>query len=153
MALTKNAQVEEQKRVACSTGERIAAYRKVIRVDQKELACRLGVKPSTMNHWETGYTPISVYDLKRVAQALRIPASWFLDENATEEAEIHSLHLQQRFRHLTAQHQGVLLTLLQELLRIQGEASASDVETDMNDLRISEDCRPQFSENESRSCH
>ena len=71
MAQMDNAQakelksVAEQESVTRSIGERIDAYRESIRVEQKELARRLGVKSSTLNRWETGYTPISVYDLMR----------------------------------------------------------------------------------------
>ena len=91
-----------------------------------------------MNRWETGYTPVSVYDLKRVAAALKMPVSWFLDDNPAEEAEVHSPHLQQSFRHLIPEYQSVLLALLHELLRIQEGISASDAGTATG---RSEDCR------------
>lgn len=136
MAQRNNAQAEErkseagQKSIARSVGERIAACRKAVRMDQKELARRLGVKPSTMNRWETGYTPISVYDLVRAAQALRMPTSRLLAEEPFGEAEVHDLHVQQGFQRLTPEHRGVLLTLVDSLLQLQENAEAGNAEAD-----------------------
>ena len=125
MALTDDTLAEERKSITRSIGERIAAYRKIVRMDQKELARRLGVKPSTMNRWETGYTPISVYDLMRVAQVLKKPVSWFLGEPPNEDEPVH--RLEQSYKRLTPGHQSVLLILLRELLRLQ---EAVEVEPD-----------------------
>ena len=137
MSLTENAQTEKERILARSTGGRIAIYRKALRMDQRELARRLNVKPSTLNRWETGYTPVSVYELLRVAEVLKMPASWFLGETVLEESPAR--HLQQGYQRLSPGHQSVLLTLLQELLRLQEEAS---------DAGRSDACAEIFSESQ-----
>ena len=54
-----------------STGIRIQARRKQLRLTQAALATRLGVRTSKVSHWETGYTAVKAEELVALARALK----------------------------------------------------------------------------------
>lgn len=61
-------------------GFRIVRARKMAGITQKELAKRLGVKPSQISHWENGFRKPKVQTLQRIALALGVDFSELLPE-------------------------------------------------------------------------
>lgn len=47
---------------------------------QKELAQAVGISPRRLTHYEYGQRPIPLAELQQIAEALRLPMTYFLDE-------------------------------------------------------------------------
>ena len=64
---------------------RLAQARKAVGISQKELGIRLGMEPSSasgrMNHYEKGRHTPDYQTLKRIAEELGVPLSFFLCES------------------------------------------------------------------------
>ena len=61
-------------------GERIRALRKRERVRQNVLARMAGISPGALTNFEKGRRQVSLYWLKRIADALDAPVAYFLAE-------------------------------------------------------------------------
>ena len=59
-------------------GERIANARTERGLSQQDLANRLGIKKSTMEHWESGKTAPRANRLNQLAGVLNVPLLWLM---------------------------------------------------------------------------
>lgn len=53
--------------------------RKLLKVNQPEVARRVGREKNTISRWENGRTSLSAFNLAQLWTALEIPAEWLLD--------------------------------------------------------------------------
>jgi len=79
-----------------SFGERLRARREYLDLSQQDLADRLGIGRVTVSNWERGERGIDVDDIPRLAKALRVPVSYFFDDDQadtdpTDEADEQEL--------------------------------------------------------------
>ena len=61
---------------ALSTGERLGLVLDARRIAQAELARRLGVSPSTVNHWLTDRNKLGLDDCKLIGKATDVNPVW-----------------------------------------------------------------------------
>lgn len=54
-------------------------------ITQKELAEKLGVFQTMISHWLTGIKNPTISSVKKLADALEVSVSYFIDENITNE--------------------------------------------------------------------
>lgn len=66
------------RRVPLSVGSRIKERRSILRLNQTELAERVGVIKQTVSHWETGKNRVPLGKLTALANALEVNAHWLL---------------------------------------------------------------------------
>lgn len=66
------------RRVPLSVGSRIKQRRNILRLNQTELAERVGVIKQTVSHWETGKNRVPLGKLTVLANALEVNAHWLL---------------------------------------------------------------------------
>lgn len=59
-------------------GERFKAIRKVRGLTASALAKHIGVKPSAISNWETGYREIDILKLARFAKELGFSTDWII---------------------------------------------------------------------------
>lgn len=59
-------------------GQRMAAAREELGLDQAEVAARLDINENTYGAWERGYRLLPLYEFIRVCQVLHKPPHWFL---------------------------------------------------------------------------
>lgn len=64
------------------TGQTLKAIRKQQGLTQRELAEKINVVSTTISNWENGWRQPSVYELKRLAAALEVSPSVFMDDKA-----------------------------------------------------------------------
>ena len=69
-----------------SLGGHLRTLRGEARLSRAELARRAGVSVSTLRNWETGRGFPGVPALRRLAEALEVPAEW-LPEGIEDQAE------------------------------------------------------------------
>src|SRR5688572_4970199 len=68
-------------------GSRIRRARENLKLSQLDLATQLGYQSAaTISHFEAGERKVSIADLQRIAQALRVPLDMFLI--GTDETKI-----------------------------------------------------------------
>lgn len=72
-------------KIRSDVGNTIRAKRKDAHLSQKELAARIGVAQTTLASWETGARTVSTYYLGKLAEALSIPLSVFVNEQISED--------------------------------------------------------------------
>ena len=61
-------------------GDRMGSLRRGKRITQDALAEALGVERKTISRWENGHHPMTVVEVKRIADALKVdPACFFTD--------------------------------------------------------------------------
>ena len=67
-------------------GKRIAAAREGAKLSQDELAVKAGITRAFISRIETGKSPrVSVESIIKIAKALSMPPSYFIDEEITLE--------------------------------------------------------------------
>lgn len=54
-------------------GSGLRRLRRMLDLDQKDVAGRLGITPQAYSHWENGRTELRVSDLVRLSYSLRVP--------------------------------------------------------------------------------
>ncbi|MHC1749432.1 MAG: helix-turn-helix domain-containing protein [Cellulosilyticaceae bacterium] len=62
-------------------GDKIKQRLNALGLSQKDLAFKLNLSPSTLNGYITGYRTPDILTLKRIAEELRVPSSYFLDDS------------------------------------------------------------------------
>src|SRR5258708_10100345 len=67
-------------------GLRIRRARELLGMSQEDLAKRLGKVKNAVSSYETGVRTIKVTELQTLAQALRVPISYFFEDMSLEEA-------------------------------------------------------------------
>jgi len=64
--------------------DRIAEARAAAGLTQSELARRLGIRPQSVQSWESGVSAPRARRLSEVAAVLGVPESYFFEETATD---------------------------------------------------------------------
>ena len=71
---------KEAKEVGLAVGKTIRKYREKLKISQEELAERAGIHRTFMSHVECATRNITVYNLVKIARALRIKPSVLLED-------------------------------------------------------------------------
>ena len=71
-------------RLKSSVGKKLKSIRKRKKITQKQLAIRTSLSPSLLSQIENGQIAASLTTLDKLAAALNIKMSYFLDEEADE---------------------------------------------------------------------
>lgn len=61
---------------------KIRSVRREMRVSQEEIADRIGIDQKTYGNWETGRTELTLKNIERIAEALRVDSKIFWDPGA-----------------------------------------------------------------------
>lgn len=70
-----------------NVGETIKKYRLAVNMSQMELAEKIGISYQQLQKYEKGINNISIYRLKQISEALKIPISSFLEGEPEKVAE------------------------------------------------------------------
>jgi len=65
--------------------DRIRIRRNALRMTQEELAHKLDIYKNTVDHWESGSKMLTVEEIQKVAEALKVPAAHFFPENPAKK--------------------------------------------------------------------
>ena len=108
-------------------GEKIRKIRVDRRLTQKAFADRIAVNVSYIGPLEKGIKTPSIHTLDRIAQAFRLPVSYFfLDDDDPEESESSTLYkLRALLNSRTEEERAFLYRALVELTKVLPEQSAT----------------------------
>lgn len=108
--------------------ERIRYYRELLRIEQKELASRIGVTPNAVTNWEKGYTKPNVNILPDICKALHITLYQIYGmEDPTIRLTASEGSLIEDYRLLSPGHQMAIRNMTQTLLEVQDADRCPDI--------------------------
>ena len=76
-------------------GDKIKQRLNSLALNQKDLAFKLNISPSTLNGYITGYRTPDIHTLKRISDELKVPPSYFLQDEEGSIENILPLRLRQ----------------------------------------------------------
>lgn len=103
---------------------RLKEFRAIAHVTQADLASRLGLSVSAIANWESGRTRPDVSNIPALCNVLGISIAEFFSNSLNAEEDERKLLF--RYRQLNKPHQMVLLSMAEQLLNAEEQATSSE---------------------------
>jgi len=105
-------------------GKRVKIARIIAKIDQEELAKRIGVEPVTVSRMESGSRNITAVEIEKLSKALNRPISYFYEGKEEEYQKVDNLRA--NFKDLDSKDLEAIERVISQIREIKRERDEAE---------------------------